>query len=45
MLEKLIIDTSKANPLRAAKLDTLLKKKWSEEKNAYRLMSYIKTDK
>ena len=44
-LDELILQTSKTSALRAVNLNELLKKKWSEEKNAYRLMSKINSDK
>lgn len=44
-IDELILQTSKTSALRAVNLNELLKKKWSEEKNAYRMMSNIKTDK
>lgn len=44
-LEELILKTSKTSALKAMNLNQLLKKKWSEEKNAYVIMSQIKSEK
>ena len=44
-LENIILETSKTSALQAINLSQLLKKKWSEEKNAYVLLSKIKTAK
>ena len=44
-IDELILQTSKTSALRAVNLNELLKKKWSEEKNAYRIMSKIQSDK
>ena len=38
-LEDLILKTSKTSALQAINLSQLLKKKWSEESNAYVIMS------
>jgi hypothetical protein len=42
-LEDLILKTSSTSALQAINLSQLLKKKWSEEQNAYIIMSKIKT--
>ena len=42
-LEDIILETSKTSALQAINLNQLLKKKWSEEKDAYILLSNIKT--
>lgn len=44
-LENLILETSKTSALNAINLSQLLNKKWSEQKNAYMVMSKIKTEK
>ena len=44
-LEDIILETSKTSALQAINLNQLLKKKWSEEKNAYILLTNIKTEK
>jgi len=44
-IETLILETSKTSALRAVNLNQLLKKKWTEEQNAYKLLTSIKTDK
>ena len=44
-LDGLIETTAKISALQAINLSQLLKKKWSEEKNAYFIMSNIKTEK
>ena len=44
-IETLILETSKTSALRAVNLNQLLKKKWTEERNAYKLLTSIKTDK
>lgn len=43
-LERIIKETMKENALKAMNLNQLLKKKWSEEKNAYMIMSKIQTE-
>lgn len=43
-LEELIEKTSKHSALKAMNLDQLLKKKWSEEKNAYMIMTKIQSE-
>ena len=43
-LEDIILETSKTSALQAINLNQLLKKKWSEGKNAYILRSQIKTE-
>lgn len=43
-LEDIILETSKTSALQAINLNQLLKKKWSEEKNAYVLLSNIRTE-
>ena len=42
--EQLILQTSKSSALQAINLSQLLKKKWSEEKNAYIIMSKVKNE-
>ena len=44
-LDELIDKTAKTSALQAINLSKLLTKKWSEEKNAYFIMSNIKTEK
>ena len=44
-IDNLIVKTSKLSTLKAMNLNNLLKKKWSEEPNAYKLMSKIDTKK
>ena len=44
-LDTMINETAQTSALHATKLSQLLKKKWTEEKNAYKLMSNIRTDK
>ena len=44
-LEKLIEDTAAVSALQAINLDQLLRKKWTEEKDSYVVMTKIKTDK
>ena len=44
-IDELILQTSKTSALRAVNLNELLKKKWREEKNAYRIMRKIQSDK
>ena len=44
-LEKLIKDTAKVSALQAINLDQLLKKKWTEEKDSYVIMTKVTTDK
>ena len=44
-LEKLIEDTAEVSALQAINLDQLLRKKWTEEKDSYVVMTKIKTDK
>ena len=44
-LDELIDKTAKTSALQAINLSKLLTKKWSEEKNAYYIMSNIKTEK
>jgi hypothetical protein len=44
-LDKMILETSKTSALHAINLNQLLKKKWTEEKNSYRLMTKIATEK
>ena len=44
-VDELILKTSKTSALKAINLNQLLKKKWSEEKNAFKILSKIKTDK
>jgi hypothetical protein len=44
-LDELILKTSKTSALRAINLNKLLSKKWTEEKNAYKILSNIKTEK
>lgn len=44
-IDMLILETSKTSALRAVNLSQLLKKKWTEDANAYRIMSNIKDDK
>jgi hypothetical protein len=38
-IDMLILETSKTSALRAVNLSQLLKKKWTEEKNSYKVMS------
>jgi hypothetical protein len=45
LLDELILKTSKTSALRAINLNKLLSKKWTEEKNAYKILSNIKTEK
>ena len=44
-LDKLIEDTAEVSALQAINLDQLLRKKWTEEKDSYVVMTKIKTDK
>jgi len=44
-LEKLIEDTAAVSALQAINLDQLLRKKWTEEKDSYVVMTKIRTDK
>ena len=44
-LDKLIEDTAEVSALQAINLDQLLRKKWTDEKDAYVIMTKIKTDK
>ena len=44
-IDMLILETSKTSALRAVNLSQLLKKKWTEESNSYRIMSNLKDDK
>lgn len=44
-LDKLIKDTAEVSALQAINLDQLLRKKWTDEKDAYVIMTKIKTDK
>ena len=44
-LDSLILKTAETSALKAMNLNQLLKKKWSEEKNAYQIMSKIQTEK
>ena len=44
-LDKLIEDTAEVSALQAINLDQLLRKKWTDEKDAYHIMTKIKTDK
>lgn len=39
------MDTAKLSALQAVNLSQLLKKKWSEEKDSYKILSKIKNDK
>ena len=41
----MIADTAHTSAIQAVKLSQLLKKKWSEEKNAYKIMSGINTER
>ena len=43
-LDKLIEDTAEVSALQAINLDQLLRKKWTDEKDAYVIMTKIKTD-
>ena len=45
LLDQMILDTSKTSALRAINLNQLLKKKWTEEKNSYKLLTKITTEK
>ena len=44
-LDKLIEDTAEVSALQAINLDQLLRKKWTEEKDSYVVMTKIKTEK
>lgn len=44
-LDKLIEDTAEVSALQAINLDQLLRKKWTDEKDAYVIMTKIKSDK
>lgn len=44
-LKDMIEQTGKISALSAINLSQLLTKKWTEEKNAYMIMSQIRTDK
>ena len=44
-LEELIKNTAEVSALQAINLSQLLKKKWTDEKDSYVVMSKIKTDK
>lgn len=44
-LDKLIEDTAEVSALQAINLDQLLRKKWTDEKDAYVIMTKIKTEK
>ena len=44
-LEILIQETIKTSALQAINLNQLLKKKWTEEKNSYMILSKIQTEK
>ena len=44
-LDKLIKETSEVSALQAINLDQLLRKKWQEEKDAFVIMTKIKTEK
>lgn len=44
-LDKLIKETSEVSALQAINLDQLLRKKWTDEKDAYVIMTKIKSDK
>ena len=44
-LDKLIEDTAEVSALQAINLDQLLKKKWTDEKDSYVILTKIKTDK
>ena len=44
-LDKLIEDTAGVSALQAINLDQLLRKKWTDEKDAYVIMTKIKSDK
>jgi hypothetical protein len=39
------LQTSETSALKAMNLNQLLKKKWSEEKNAYQIMSKIQSER
>lgn len=41
----MVLETSKTSALSAINLNQLLKKKWLEEKNAWKVMSNVKTEK
>ena len=40
-IDQLILETSKTSALRAVNLSQLLKKKWTEEKNSYKILSKL----
>ncbi len=44
-INKLIMDTAKLSALQAVNLSQLLKKKWSEEKDSYKILTKINNDK
>ena len=44
-LEEMIQQTAQKNALQAINLERLLKKKWSEEKEAYFILSNIRNEK
>ena len=44
-LDKLIEDTAEVSALQAINLDQLLRKKWTDEKDAYTIMTKVKTEK
>ena len=44
-IELLILNASKESALAAVNLNQLLKKKWAEEKNSWRLLSHLKDAK
>lgn len=41
----MVLETSKTSALSAINLNQLLKKKWIEEKNSYKIMSNVRTEK
>lgn len=41
----MVLEVAKIGALKAVKIERLLKKKWSEHRNSYQLMSSIQSDK
>lgn len=44
-IDNMVLEISKTSALSAINVNQLLKKKWLEEKNAYKVMSNVKTEK
>ena len=44
-IDQIILETSKTSALRAVNLSQLLKPKWTEEKNSYRILSKLNDKK